>query len=37
VLEIKKKHYGENHVEYAKTLGNLSNRLSEIGDYEGAK
>jgi hypothetical protein len=37
VLEIKKKHYGEDHVEYAKTLHNLSNRLSELGDYEGAK
>jgi hypothetical protein len=37
VLEINKKHYGEDHVEYAKTLENLSNRLSELGDYEGAK
>jgi hypothetical protein len=25
VLEINKKHYGEDHVEYASTLENLSN------------
>jgi hypothetical protein len=25
VLEIEKEHYGEDHVEYAKTLHNLSN------------
>jgi hypothetical protein len=37
VLEIKKKQYGEDHVKYAKTLHNLSNRLSELGDFEGAK
>jgi hypothetical protein len=37
VLEIDKKHYGEDHVEYAKTLYSLSNRLSNLGDYEGAK
>jgi tetratricopeptide (TPR) repeat protein len=37
VLEIEKKYYGEDHVEYAKTLHNFSNRLSELGDYEGAK
>jgi hypothetical protein len=37
VLEIKKKHYGEDHVEYAKTLHNLSIELSNLGDYEGAK
>jgi hypothetical protein len=37
VLEIEKKHYGEDHVEYAYTLGSLSNRLSELRDYEGAK
>jgi hypothetical protein len=36
-LEIKKKHYGEDHVEYAGILGNLSNLLSRLGDYEGAK
>jgi hypothetical protein len=37
VLEIKKKIFGENHFEYAKTLQNLSLRLSELGDFEGAK
>jgi hypothetical protein len=37
VLEIKKKHYGEDHVEYARALHSLSNILSELGDYEGAK
>jgi hypothetical protein len=37
VLEIKKKHYGEDHVEYAKTLNNLSIELSNLGDYKGAK
>jgi hypothetical protein len=36
-LEIKKKHYGEDHVEYAKTLNNLANRLSDLGDYKTAK
>jgi hypothetical protein len=36
-LEINKKHYGEDHVEYARTLENLSNELSGLGDYEGAK
>jgi hypothetical protein len=36
-LEIKKKHYGEYNVKHARTLHNLSNRLSELGDYEGAK
>jgi hypothetical protein len=37
VLEIKKKHYGEDHVEYASSLHNLSIELSNLGDYEGAK
>jgi hypothetical protein len=36
-LEIKKKLYGEDHVEYVRTLENLSNELSGLGDYEGAK
>jgi hypothetical protein len=36
-LEIFKKHYGEDHVEYAKTLGNLALILSKLGDYETAK
>jgi hypothetical protein len=37
VVEIKKKHYGEDHVDYARTLENLLNSLSDLGDYEGAK
>jgi hypothetical protein len=37
VLEINKKHYGEDNVEYAKTLHNLSIELSDLGDYEDAK
>jgi hypothetical protein len=36
-MEIKKNHYGEDHVEYAKTLHKLANRLSDLGDYETAK
>jgi hypothetical protein len=32
-LEIKKKQYGEDHVEYATTLGNLSGVLSNLGEY----
>jgi hypothetical protein len=36
-LEINKKHYGEDHVEYARTLKNLSNLLGQLGDYENAK
>jgi hypothetical protein len=36
-LEIKKKNYREDHVEYAKILGILANRLSDLGDYETAK
>jgi hypothetical protein len=36
-LEIFKKHYGEDHVEYAITLGSLANILSDLGDYETAK
>jgi tetratricopeptide (TPR) repeat protein len=32
-----KKHFGEDHIEYAKTLGSLSNLLSDLGDYDGAK
>jgi tetratricopeptide (TPR) repeat protein len=31
-----KKHYGEDHVEYATTLENLSNLLRKLGDYEAA-
>jgi tetratricopeptide (TPR) repeat protein len=36
-LEINKRSYGENHVNYARTLGNLSIVLMHLGDYEGAK
>ena len=36
-LEIDKRVYGEDHVEYAKTLGNLSSAINYLGDYEGAK
>jgi hypothetical protein len=32
-LEIKKKNYGEEHVDYASTLGNLSITLEMLGDY----
>jgi tetratricopeptide (TPR) repeat protein len=36
-LEINKRSFGEDHVEYATTLGNLSNVLRNLDDYEGAK
>jgi tetratricopeptide (TPR) repeat protein len=36
-LEINKRSYGENHVNYARTLVNLSNVLSKLGDYERSK
>jgi tetratricopeptide (TPR) repeat protein len=36
-LEIKKTHYGENHVEYASTLHDLANILGDLGDHETAK
>jgi hypothetical protein len=36
-LEINKRSYGEDHVNYARTLENLSNVLSDLGDFEGAK
>jgi tetratricopeptide (TPR) repeat protein len=37
VLEIHKKNFGEDHVCYAFTLGNLSRVLSKMGDYKSAK
>jgi hypothetical protein len=37
VLEIKKKYYGEDHVQYAKTLSKLAQELSYLGDNETAK
>ena len=36
-LEINKRVYGLNHIIYAKNLGNLSNALKNLGDYEQAK
>jgi tetratricopeptide (TPR) repeat protein len=36
-LEIKKKHYGEDNVEYAITLQNLCGTLNNLGEYEKAK
>jgi tetratricopeptide (TPR) repeat protein len=36
-LKIIKREFGEDHIQYAKTLMNLSNVLSDLGDYEGAK
>jgi hypothetical protein len=36
VLEINKKHYGECHKEYTKTLDSLTNLFKEIGDFESA-
>jgi hypothetical protein len=36
-LEIIKKILGEEHVDYASTLGNLSVTLEKLGDYFGAK
>jgi hypothetical protein len=36
-LEINKRSFGEDHVQYAKTLGNISTVLRDLGDYEGAK
>jgi tetratricopeptide (TPR) repeat protein len=36
-LEINKRSFGEDHVQYATTLGNLSSVLLDLGDYEGAK
>jgi hypothetical protein len=36
-LEINKRSYGEDHVEYARTLDNLSIVLKDLGDYEEAK
>jgi hypothetical protein len=37
VLEIKRKHYGESHFEYAFTLSNLCSTLLRLGEYEKAK
>jgi hypothetical protein len=36
-IEINKRNFGEDHVEYARTLSNLSITLIRLGDYEGAK
>ena len=37
VLEVFKKHFGEDHVEYAITLANLSGVLYSQKDYFSAK
>jgi tetratricopeptide (TPR) repeat protein len=36
-IEIKKRSFGEDHVEYARTLENLSSVLLNLGDFEEAK
>jgi hypothetical protein len=36
-LEIFKRSFGEDHVQCATTLDNLSNVLFELGDYMAAK
>jgi tetratricopeptide (TPR) repeat protein len=36
-LEIYKRSYGDDHVNYAITLENLSSVLKNLGDYEEAK
>jgi hypothetical protein len=36
-LEITKRSFGEDHVQYVTTLENLSGVLRDMGDYEGAK
>jgi tetratricopeptide (TPR) repeat protein len=36
-LEINKRNYGEDHVNYASTLENLYSVLNDLGDYEVAK
>jgi tetratricopeptide (TPR) repeat protein len=33
-LKIKKKHYGDDHIEYARTLENLCITLMSLGEYE---
>jgi tetratricopeptide (TPR) repeat protein len=35
-LEINKRSYGEDHVNYARTLYHLSIILMDLGDYENA-
>jgi hypothetical protein len=36
-LEIKKKFYGDDHLEYAKTLKNFGITLNYLGEYEKSK
>jgi hypothetical protein len=36
-LEIKKRNFGEDHVDFARTLESFSTVLRNLGDYEGAK
>ena len=35
-LKIDKNYYGEDHIEYAKTLQNLSNTQYKLGNYQKA-
>lgn len=37
LLDIKQKIYGEEDLEYARTLENLSVSVKKLGDYERAK
>jgi tetratricopeptide (TPR) repeat protein len=36
VLEVKRKYFGENTLDYANILSNLANILSYLNDYKGA-
>jgi tetratricopeptide (TPR) repeat protein len=37
VLDIRKRHYGEDHIEYATTQQNLCMILEKLGEYDKAK
>jgi tetratricopeptide (TPR) repeat protein len=37
VIEIYQKFFGENHEEYAKSLGNLANVYKDLEEFETAK
>jgi tetratricopeptide (TPR) repeat protein len=37
VIEIKRKNFGEEHLEYANALNNLSATLEKLGEYKEAK
>jgi tetratricopeptide (TPR) repeat protein len=36
-LEFNKRSYGDDHANYARNLGDLSNVLMKLGEYEEAK